>query len=92
METAEKQNISLAMCEPVYHTNFKSYTTNNIKKKCTHYHIQNSKTLMKLFLTLGLLLITISLTSCSTSSAGAKRAKKYNHAVARAHIGARYNI
>ena len=36
--------------------------------------------------------ITISLTSSSTSSAGAKRAKKYNHAVARAHIGARYNI
>lgn len=36
--------------------------------------------------------ITISLTSCSTSSAGAKRAKKYNHVVARAHIDARYNI
>ena len=36
--------------------------------------------------------INSSLTSCSTSSAGAKHDKKYNHAVARAHAGTRYNI
>jgi hypothetical protein len=57
METAVKQNISLAMCETVYHKNFMWYMKNNIKKKnCTHYHTQNSKTLMNVFVTLDLLL------------------------------------
>lgn len=68
------------------------YDKQYLKKNCTHYHIQNYKSLMNVFVTLGLLLITISLTSCATSSAGAKRVKKYNHAVARAHIGTRYNM
>jgi len=92
METAVKQNISLAMCETVYHKNFMWYMTNNIKKKLhtlSHTKFQefdeclcNSRSTT----------ITISLTSCCTSSAGAKRVKKYNHAVARAHIGTRYNM
>lgn len=72
------------MCEPVYHKNFMWYMTNNIKKK-------NSETLMNVC-NFRSTIITISLTSYSTSSAGAKRVKKYNHAVARAHIGTRYNI
>lgn len=63
-----------------------------LKKNYTHNHIQNSGTLMNVFVTCSLPTITISLTSWSTSSAGAKRDKKYNHAVARAHTGTRYNI
>jgi len=92
METAVKQTISLAMCEPVYHKTFPWYMTNNIKKQMHTLSHTKFREFNDCLCNCRSTTITISLTSCATSSAGAKRVKKYTHAVARAHIGTRYKM
>lgn len=56
MDTAVKLNVSLAMCEPFTTKILCGIWQTILKKNCTHYHLQNSETLVNVFLTLGLLL------------------------------------
>jgi hypothetical protein len=92
MEIAVKQNISFVMCDLLTTKVYVVYDKAVFKKIMHTKPHTKFPNFNECPLNFQSTTIIISLTSCSTSSAGAKRDKKYNHAVARAHTATRYSI